>query len=78
MRVSLTVLLAVVLCRVGLVLTASLSLMQLVILLLWVFILATIISFFKINRTAALLLIPYLAWVSLALYLNYAIFILNP
>lgn len=48
------------------------------ILLLWVFILATIISFFKINRTAALLLLPYLAWVSLASYLNYAIFILNP
>ncbi|MDD1707275.1 MAG: tryptophan-rich sensory protein [Methanoregulaceae archaeon] len=48
------------------------------ILLLWVFILATIISFFRINQTAALLLFPYLAWVSLASYLNYAIFILNP
>jgi translocator protein len=48
------------------------------ILLLWVFILATIISFIRITRTAAILLIPYLAWVSLASYLNYAIFILNP
>jgi tryptophan-rich sensory protein len=48
------------------------------ILLLWVFILATIVSFFRITRSAAFLLIPYLAWVSLASYLNYATFILNP
>lgn len=48
------------------------------ILLLWVFILATIITFYRINRAAAFLLIPYIAWVSLASYLNYAIFILNP
>ncbi len=48
------------------------------ILFLWVFILVTIVLFFRINRTAALLLIPYLAWVSIASYLNYAIFILNP
>lgn len=48
------------------------------ILLLWVFILATIISFFKIHRTATLLLLPYLTWVSLASYLNYAILVLNP
>ena len=34
--------------------------------ILWVLILITIIRFWPINRTAALLLIPYIIWVSIA------------
>ncbi|MEF8847314.1 MAG: TspO/MBR family protein [Candidatus Paceibacterota bacterium] len=47
------------------------------IILLWVAILLTITSFYKINKTAAYLLLPYLAWVSFAAVLNLAIVILN-
>jgi len=45
---------------------------------MWVAILATIISFSKILKTSALMLVPYLIWVSLASYLNYMIVVLNP
>ena len=44
---------------------------------LWIAILATIIVFYKIRKTAAYLLLPYIAWVSFATYLNYSIWILN-
>ena len=47
------------------------------IILLWVAILITIFIFYKISKTAAYLLIPYILWVSFAGYLNYAIWILN-
>ena len=40
-------------------------------------ILATIVSFWKIDRTAALLLVPYLAWVTYATVLNGTIWRLN-
>jgi tryptophan-rich sensory protein len=36
------------------------------IVLLWLLILATILAFWPMNRLAALLLVPYLAWVSVA------------
>jgi translocator protein len=49
-----------------------------VIVILWILILITIIKFWPINKTAALLLIPYIAWVSIAAYLNYSFWILNP
>ncbi len=49
-----------------------------VIAVLWILILATIVKFWPINRTAALLLVPYIAWVSVAAYLNYALWALNP
>lgn len=45
--------------------------------ILWLAILATIISFAKISRPAAWLLLPYILWVSFAMYLNYAIWVLN-
>jgi benzodiazapine receptor len=45
---------------------------------LWIFIVATIISFYQVNRVAAVLLLPYIAWVSFAAVLNYALFMLNP
>ncbi len=47
------------------------------ILLLWVLILVTIISFYKINKIAGLILIPYLLWVSFATLLNFYIVKLN-
>ncbi|MDD1757747.1 MAG: tryptophan-rich sensory protein [Methanotrichaceae archaeon] len=49
-----------------------------VIFVLWILILITIIKFWPINRTAALLLIPYIVWVSIAAYLTYSIWRLNP
>jgi translocator protein len=49
-----------------------------VIAFLWIFILITIIKFWPINRTAALLLVPYIVWVSIAAYLNFSIWKLNP
>jgi benzodiazapine receptor len=48
-----------------------------VIIILWVFILLTIVQFSKLSELAALLLIPYIVWVSYAAVLNLSIFILN-
>jgi tryptophan-rich sensory protein len=47
------------------------------IILLWLAILATIISFAKISRMAAWLLSPYLLWVSFAAVLNFFLLIKN-
>ncbi|MBU1132273.1 tryptophan-rich sensory protein [Patescibacteria group bacterium] len=47
------------------------------IIILWLAILATIIYFFKISKTAGFLMIPYILWVSLAMILNFYIFVLN-
>ncbi len=47
------------------------------ILFLWAFIALTIRSFYAINRTAAYLLVPYIAWVSFAAVLNFAIWAIN-
>ena len=44
---------------------------------LWVLILLMIIKFYKIERFAGLMNIPYLLWVTFAGYLNLAIYILN-
>ncbi|MGV8174402.1 MAG: TspO/MBR family protein [Methanothrix sp.] len=48
-----------------------------VIALLWILILLTIIKFWHVSKEASLLLIPYIAWVSFAAYLNYSIMLLN-
>ena len=48
-----------------------------VIIILWVLIILTIKWFRVVNKTAALLLIPYLLWVSFASILNYSIWQLN-
>jgi tryptophan-rich sensory protein len=45
--------------------------------LLWVFILLTIVAFSKISKVAAWLLVPYIAWVTFAGILNYTIWQLN-
>lgn len=47
------------------------------ILMMLLFIMLTIVSFYKINKTAAFLLIPYLLWVSFATVLNGSIWYLN-
>lgn len=48
------------------------------ILLLWAMIAATIVLFWRISRVAAALLVPYLAWVSFAAALTYAVWRRNP
>jgi len=47
------------------------------IILMWIFILATIIQFNKISRGAALLLVPYIVWVTIASALNFGVWVLN-
>lgn len=44
---------------------------------LWLAIAATVVSFWGISPTASLVMVPYLAWVSFALLLNYEIWQLN-
>jgi translocator protein len=48
------------------------------ILVLWLLIAATMRCFWPLHRIAALLLLPYLAWVSFAAALNLALWRLNP
>jgi len=44
---------------------------------LWSLISLSLIKFWKINKAAGILLIPYLLWVSFASFLNYTIYRLN-
>jgi benzodiazapine receptor len=44
---------------------------------LWIFILLTIIKFYKVSKIAAYMLIPYILWVSFASYLSFSVFLLN-
>ena len=46
--------------------------------LLWLLIVATIVQFRRLEPPAALLLVPYVSWVSFALALNFAVWRLNP
>ena len=48
------------------------------IIIMWIFIALTIVSFYRVSRNAALVLIPYIAWVTIATSLNYFVWILNP
>ncbi len=45
--------------------------------LLWVLVLLMIVAFYRISKPAAHLLLPYVCWVSFAMYLNYMIYALN-
>ena len=48
-----------------------------IIIVLWLLIIAMIVSFNKISKLASRLQIPYLLWVTFAAYLNLAIYLLN-
>lgn len=54
----------------------ALSLVEIV--ALWLLIASTILAFWRLHRLAALLLVPYLAWVSFATALTVALWWLNP
>lgn len=45
---------------------------------LWILILATIVSFWRVSPLAGILLVPYLLWVSFATALTYSLWQLNP
>jgi translocator protein len=47
------------------------------IIILWLVILLTITSFYKISKIAGYLLLPYILWVSFAAVLNFSILVLN-
>ncbi|MFC1947768.1 TspO/MBR family protein [Chloroflexota bacterium] len=47
------------------------------IIILWLLILATIITSFPVSTIAGILLVPYILWVSIATYLNIGIWMLN-
>ena len=49
-----------------------------VIIALWAIIAYMTIKFYKVNKLASYLLIPYLVWVSFAGYLNFTLLTLNP
>jgi len=53
----------------------GLALVEIVI--LWAAILMTILAFWKVSKPAALLLLPYILWVSFAVVLNASLFLLN-
>ena len=44
---------------------------------LWLLVLSMILTFAQTSRTAALLQLPYLLWVTFAGYLNYVVWQLN-
>ena len=44
---------------------------------LWLLILATTVSFYRLSNIAGRLMIPYLVWVTFAGYLNLGIYLLN-
>lgn len=46
--------------------------------LLWLLIAATIVAFYRLRPIAAMLLVPYIAWVSFASALNFTIWRANP
>jgi translocator protein len=55
----------------------SLFIALIVIIAMWFYIVKTIISFSKIDKTASYLLYPYITWVTLASILNFSVWYLN-
>jgi translocator protein len=54
----------------------ALSLAEIIV--LWLLIVATLAAFWRLHRFAALMLVPYLAWVSFASALTFSLWRLNP
>lgn len=48
------------------------------VIILWLSIAATIIAIYPVSKKSAILLIPYIAWVSIATTLNASLYLLNP
>jgi tryptophan-rich sensory protein len=48
------------------------------IVVLWLLVASTIVAFWRLHRLAALMLVPYLAWVSFASALTFSLWRLNP
>jgi len=48
-----------------------------IIVLLWIALLATTVLFYRISKTAGILLVPYFLWGSFASVLNFSILVLN-
>ena len=44
---------------------------------LWILIAGTAVNFYRVDKAAGLLQIPYLMWAAFALYLNYVTWMLN-
>ncbi len=48
------------------------------VLLLWALIVTTVVTFWRVSHLAAILLLPYLAWVTFASVLTFSVWQLNP
>ena len=48
------------------------------IVVLWILVAMTVVAFARLHRPAAVLLVPYLAWITYAAALNYSTWKLNP
>ena len=48
-----------------------------IIVIMYIFLWLTIITFFKYSKLASILLLPYLFWISFAAYLNFGYLVLN-
>lgn len=55
----------------------NIGLALIIIILLDLFVLMTIRNFYRISKTAGMLLVPYFLWIIFATYLNVSYFILN-
>jgi tryptophan-rich sensory protein len=55
----------------------NISLAFIILILMYLFLVLTIITFFKHSKLASILLIPYLFWLSFAGYLNFSFLVLN-
>ena len=55
----------------------NIKLAFIVIILLLIFLVATIAFFYRISKISAFLLIPYLLWICFAIYLNFGFMLMN-
>ena len=44
---------------------------------MWLLIIATIVSFYRVSKKAGLILVPYIVWVTIATLLNFYVLVLN-